>query len=77
MAEFYPAMHAIVGELMNAENFYIALYDEDRQLLNFPYYVDSIDLGCPRSDPLGADRDGRCGRDHGLCGPGRQAAPPR
>ncbi len=43
MAEFYPAMHAIVGELMNAENFYIALYDEERQLLNYPYYVDSVD----------------------------------
>ena len=43
MAEFYPAMHAIVGELMNAENFYIALYDEERQLLNYPYYVDSLD----------------------------------
>jgi hypothetical protein len=24
MADFYPAMHAIVGELMNAQNFYIA-----------------------------------------------------
>ncbi len=47
MAEFYPAMHAIVGELMNAKNFYIALYDEERQLLNFPYYVDSLDPDVP------------------------------
>ncbi|HEY8167620.1 MAG TPA: GAF domain-containing protein, partial [Candidatus Limnocylindrales bacterium] len=47
MAEFYPAMHAIVGELMNARNFYIALYDEERQLLNFPYYVDSVDPDVP------------------------------
>ncbi len=56
MAEFYLAMHAIVGELMNAENFYIALYDEERQLLNFPYYVDSLDPDPPDPaiwDPIG------------------------
>jgi len=47
MTEFYPAMHAIVGELMNAQNFYIALYDEERQLLNYPYYVDELDPDVP------------------------------
>ena len=29
MQEFYAAMHGIVGELMDASNFYIALYDDD------------------------------------------------
>ena len=48
MAGFYETMHGIVGELMFAENFYIALYDEERQLLNFAYEVDSV-------DPLPAD----------------------
>ncbi len=43
MAEFYPAIHRIVGELMFAENFYIALYDEERQMLNYPYMVDQVD----------------------------------
>ena len=43
MAEFYPAMHAIVGELMNARNFYIALYDETRNAMNWPYGVDEND----------------------------------
>jgi hypothetical protein len=43
MAEFYPAMHAIVGELMDARNFYIALYDEARQAMSFPYAVDELD----------------------------------
>src|SRR3989337_3423136 len=47
MTEFYPAMHAIVGELMNAQNFYIALYDEARHLLNYPYYVDELDPDVP------------------------------
>ena len=35
---FYAAMHEIVGDLMYAENAYIALYDEERQAINFPYY---------------------------------------
>ena len=43
MAEFYPAIHRIVGELMFAENFYIALYDEERQMMNYPYMVDQMD----------------------------------
>ena len=34
MEEFYRAIHQIVGELMVAENFYIALYDEERALIN-------------------------------------------
>ena len=47
MQEFYAAMHGIVGELMDASNFYIALYDEARQMINFPYYVDEVDLDIP------------------------------
>ena len=44
---FYRAMHTIVGELMDATNFYIALYDDERQRINFPYYVDEIDDDLP------------------------------
>ena len=44
---FYAAVHAIVGELMYAENFFIALYDEERQLINWPYYVDEVDTDLP------------------------------
>ena len=47
MQEFYAAMHGIVGELMDASNFYIALYDDDRQMINFPYFVDEVDLDIP------------------------------
>ncbi len=43
MAEFYPAIQRIVGELMYADNFYIALYDQERQLMNYPYMVDEVD----------------------------------
>ncbi|HPA02331.1 MAG TPA: EAL domain-containing protein [Chiayiivirga sp.] len=41
-------LHAIVAGLMYAENFYIALYDAQRQMLSLPYFRDSVD-----SDPPG------------------------
>jgi PAS domain S-box-containing protein len=43
LQEFYASMHATVGELMYARNFYIALYDPPTQLLSFPYFVDEQD----------------------------------
>src|SRR5438105_4856782 len=47
MQQFYSAVHGVVGELMNARNFYIALYDEERQLINFPYWTDELDDDWP------------------------------
>ncbi|HEY3578204.1 MAG TPA: GAF domain-containing protein [Gaiellaceae bacterium] len=47
MQEFYRAVHEIVGELMYARNFFIALYDEQRQLINWPYYIDEVDTDIP------------------------------
>ena len=38
--EFYARIHGIVGQLLNAENFFIALVSEDGRSLEFPYYVD-------------------------------------
>jgi two-component system, cell cycle sensor histidine kinase and response regulator CckA len=40
---FYASIHNIVGELMNARNFYIALYDPATQMLSFPHFVDERD----------------------------------
>jgi len=47
MPSFYAAIHEIVGELMYADNFYIALYDEARQRINYPFYVDEVDPELP------------------------------
>ena len=47
MQAFYAAIHGIVGELMYAKNFYITLYDEGRQLINWPFYVDELDTDWP------------------------------
>jgi diguanylate cyclase (GGDEF)-like protein/PAS domain S-box-containing protein len=41
--EVYSSVHSIVGELMDATNFYIALYDPATDTLTFPYFVDECD----------------------------------
>ncbi len=43
MQEIYGTIHGIIGELTYAENFFIALYDENEELLSFPYFVDQHD----------------------------------
>ncbi len=47
LQDFYRTIHAIVGELMYAENFYIALYDDERERMNYPYFVDTVDEDVP------------------------------
>jgi len=47
----YASIHAIVGEMMWARNFYIALYDADADLLSFPYFVDEVDSASPPARP--------------------------
>jgi diguanylate cyclase (GGDEF)-like protein len=42
--EFYRRVHSVVGELLNAENFFIALLSDDRQQLTFPYVVDAVKM---------------------------------
>ncbi len=39
----FRSIHAIISELMPARNFYISLYDADRGLLTFPYFIDEFD----------------------------------
>ena len=51
LQELFRAIHKIVGELMPAKNFYIALYDAASDLLTFPYYVDEYDNDFPAKRP--------------------------
>jgi len=44
MPSFYKKVHKIVGGLMYAENFFVALYDAQSDLITWPYYVDTMDL---------------------------------
>ena len=52
LPELFHAVHEIVGQLMSAQNFYIALYDEETNLLSFPYFVDEFDTAIPPRPPL-------------------------
>ncbi|HEV2176196.1 MAG TPA: response regulator [Terriglobia bacterium] len=49
--ELFRSVHAVVGELMPARNFYIALYDPAAELLSFPYFVDEEDETPARKKP--------------------------
>ncbi|HVM44186.1 MAG TPA: PAS domain S-box protein [Gemmatimonadales bacterium] len=48
LQELFAVIHGIVSELMPASSFYIALYDADRDLVTFPYYVDEADPEVPQ-----------------------------
>ena len=41
--ELYRSVHGIIGELLPAKNFMIALYDEQQKVIHFPYRVDECD----------------------------------
>jgi len=47
LEELFRAIHQIVGELMPASNFYIALYDAAQETISFPYFVDEVDQPPP------------------------------
>ncbi len=42
MVEFFRSLHGIVGELLYARNFYIALFESSSDTVSFPYYVDEL-----------------------------------
>jgi PAS domain S-box-containing protein len=43
LEDLYRSVHEIIGTVMPAGNFYIALFDRDRDLISFPYFVDEED----------------------------------
>ena len=44
LERFYTQVHDVVGELLYARNFYIALLSEDGERLEFPYSIDERDI---------------------------------
>jgi diguanylate cyclase (GGDEF)-like protein len=55
MPDMLRGLHRIVSDLMYAENFYIALYDKERDSLQFLYFADVVDdqdLSPDREIPL-------------------------
>jgi|GEM_PF-1212056 len=51
LTDFYKAVHSILGELIYARNFYIALFDHQTGDLTFPYFVDEFDPPPPPQKP--------------------------
>jgi diguanylate cyclase (GGDEF)-like protein/PAS domain S-box-containing protein len=49
--ELFQRIHAIVGEMIPARNFYIALYDPETNTIHFPYFVDEYDPPPPPREP--------------------------
>jgi GAF domain-containing protein/DNA-binding response OmpR family regulator len=58
MQSFYKRLHRIVGKLMYAENFFIALYDEQSDLITWPYYADSAGDHAPAPTQLAQFKGG-------------------
>ena len=50
MRDMLARIHQVVGGLMPAENFYIVLYDDNRQTMRYLYFADSRDRFDPDSD---------------------------
>jgi PAS domain S-box-containing protein len=41
--QLYKSIHSQLGKVIDATNFYIALIDEKKALMHFPYFVDEVD----------------------------------
>ncbi|MFO7446785.1 MAG: ATP-binding protein [Ignavibacteriaceae bacterium] len=47
LEELFRFIHASISRLMPADNFYIALYEKENDLIRFPYFVDQYDEEAP------------------------------
>ncbi len=43
----FTVTHKIISDLINIDNFYIALYNSENNEVSFPYFVDSTDIKTP------------------------------
>lgn len=66
LPSLYARIHQIIGTLMPAENFYLALLDAESGMVSFPYHRD-------RSDPPPPPRRGRQGMTEYVLRTGRAA----
>ncbi len=75
LERFYAQVHDVVGELLYARNFYIALLSDDGETLEFPYSIDERDAAARSraSSPTGlteyviAQRSPAAGRPQAHC----------
>lgn len=53
LQELFATIHAILNDLIAAENMFIALYDAGENLITFPYFVDQFDSPPEPRQPSG------------------------
>lgn len=51
LTSLFPRIHDIIGKLLPAQNFFVALYEKQKDELHFPYFVDEYD-DAPDPRPL-------------------------
>lgn len=51
MQSMFVAIHEVLGSVMKVKNIFIALYDEKKDLITFPYYIDEYDEPRESSKP--------------------------
>lgn len=49
--DLFKSVHTIICTVMPANNFYISLYDKEKDLISFPYFVDEVDISPPPVNP--------------------------
>jgi len=49
--DLYPRIHEILQKLLPTEFFYIALYEQDADILSFPYFIDAFDAAPAPAKP--------------------------
>lgn len=53
MQSFYAQLYQHIGRLINNDNFFVALLNDECTHLHFPYYVDTFDRNMHKQRPLG------------------------
>ena len=57
----YTSIHEIIGDFMNADNFYVAFYDPESNIVDFSHFVDEFDEQTVRQLPAESLMDGMTG----------------
>lgn len=61
LPSLYRSIHDIVGEFMNADNFFVAFYERDEKVVDFVYFVDEYDEQTVKQLPAEQLMDGITG----------------
>ncbi|NDW23260.1 EAL domain-containing protein [Alteromonas hispanica] len=57
----YTSIHEIIGDFMNADNFFVAFYDPESNVVDFSYFVDEFDEQTVHQLPAESLMDGMTG----------------